>query len=182
MGQTSDLRSQVDQASADLPEEDGVVLRPDGLKYLSPLRAGAFLGLVRAGSSLADQLNTELETEHGISLHGFEVLLFLAVFSPDNSLGMSQLTQQTPLSQSRVSRLVDQLETHGLVQRSPAQSDKRGVIVSITPSGIEKFKAAQDTHLAGLDRRLFSQLTPTEIRQLARIAEKILDAAQRQDD
>ncbi|MGH8915073.1 MAG: MarR family winged helix-turn-helix transcriptional regulator [Acidimicrobiia bacterium] len=181
MGKTSTLRSKVEQVSTGLPEEDGIVHRPDGLKYLSPLRAGAFLGLVRAGNLLADQLNAELEADHGISLRGFEVLLFLAVFAPDGSLGMSQLTQQTPLSQSRVSRLVDQLEARRLVQRSPAETDKREVTVSITPQGIEKFKRAQDTHLTGLEQRLFSHLTQTEIRQLANITEKILHACRSQN-
>ena len=176
MAENRSLRAQVERAATDLREEDGVVHRPDGLQYLSPRRARAFLGLVRAGNVLADQLNAELENQHGISLRGFEVLLFLAVFAPDGSLRMSELTEQAPLSQSRVSRLVDQLERRGLVSRSPAETDRRGVTVSITPEGREKFKQAQETHLAGLDRRLFSHLTETEIGQLADITEKIVDA------
>src|SRR5919106_6394038 len=106
MAENRSLRAQVERAATDLREEDGVVHRPDGLQYLSPRRAQAFLGLVRAGNVLADQLNAELENQHGISLRGFEVLLFLAVFAPDGSLRMSELTEQAPLSQSRVSRLV----------------------------------------------------------------------------
>lgn len=176
MTQESSLKTQVEQVSQDLAEKDGVVLRQDGLTHLSPLRAAAFLGLVRAGTSLAGELNRELEAEHGLSLRGFEVLLFLAVFAPDGSLGMSQLTEQAPLSQSRISRLVDQLETRGLVERSPDTQDRRGVTVTITPEGIEKFKAAQETHLAGLERFLFSHLSGTEIRQLAKITQKIVDA------
>lgn len=154
----------------------GIVHRPDGLKYLSPERAAAFLGLVRAGNTLANRLDAELEAEHGISLRGFEVLLFLAVFSPDGSLRMSELTKRAPLSQSRVSRLVDQLEHSGFVKRSPAESDGRGVTVAITDKGIQKFKAAQEMHLASLDERLFTHLSRTEIRQLAAITRRILEA------
>jgi DNA-binding MarR family transcriptional regulator len=176
--QESTLKTQVEQVSEDLSEKDGVVLRPDGLKYLSPVRAAAFLGLVRAGTVLADQLSRELETEHGLSLRDFEVLLFLAVFAPEGSLRMTQLTEHAPLSQSRVSRLVDQLETRGLVERSPDEQDRRGVAVSITPKGLEGFKAAQETHLAGLERLLFSHLGDSEIRQLAKITKKIVDACQ----
>lgn len=168
------LRSQLKQDSGDLAEKDGVIHRPDGLKYLSPVRAGAFLGLLRASSMLDDELNAELESRHQISLRGFEVLLFLSVFAPDGSLRMSQLAEHAPLSQSRVSRLVDQLESRGLVERSVAAADRRGVTVSITPEGLEKFKEAQETHLEGLQRRLFSHLNETEIRQLAKITEKIL--------
>lgn len=158
-------------------ETEGVVCRPDGLKYLAPQRAAAFLGLLRAGEVLSDQINGELEAEHGISLRGFEVLLFLAVFSASGKMRMAELTEQAPLSQSRVSRLVADLAGRGLVQRSPAAEDGRGVTVSITPAGLKKFKAVQETHLASLERRLFSQLSPTEIRQLAAITAKILKAS-----
>lgn len=159
-------------------ERDGVMQRPDGLKYLTPVRASAFLGLVRAGDTLARELNGELEAEHRISLRAFEVLLFLAIFSEDGHLRMSELTERAPLSQSRVSRLVADLETRGLVERSPVDTDGRGVEVFITAKGLEKFKAAQDTHLAGLDRRLFTHLNATEVRQLAAITTKILKAGE----
>jgi DNA-binding MarR family transcriptional regulator len=46
--------------------------------------------------------------------------------------------------------------------------------VSITARGIEKFRAAQDTHMAGLERGLYSRLTDQEIRQLAALTAKIL--------
>jgi DNA-binding MarR family transcriptional regulator len=170
------FRSRIEDASKELPEEEGIIRRPDGLKYLSPERATAFLGLVRAGSAIANRLSGELEAEHGISLRAFEVLLFLAVFAPEGGLRMTELTEQAPLSQSRVSRLVDDLERRGLVGRSPARTDGRGVTVSITPKGTERFKAAQETHLAGLDELLFSHLDPAEIRQLAAITSKIVDA------
>jgi DNA-binding MarR family transcriptional regulator len=155
-------------------EVDGVLHRPDGLKYLPPRRASAFLGLVRAGYALDRELDQELEREHGIGLRAFEVLLFLAVFAREGALRIGELIERTPLSQSRVSRLVAELEARGLVERSAADGDRRGVLVSLTPRGVETFKAAQDTHLAGLERRLFSRLTESEIRQLARITSKIL--------
>ncbi|MBA2336660.1 MAG: winged helix-turn-helix transcriptional regulator [Acidimicrobiia bacterium] len=128
----------------------GIVTRADGLRHLSREWAAAFLGLVRAGEVLERQLNAELEAAHGIGLRGFEVLLFLAVFAPDGRLRMTELTEQAPLSQSRVSRLVAQLETVGLVARSAAEADGRGVEVSITAKGLATFKSAQDSHLAGL--------------------------------
>jgi hypothetical protein len=37
-----------------------------------------------------------------------------------------------------------------------------------------KFRAAQDTHLAGLERRLFARLTERETRQLAALTDKLL--------
>ncbi|HEX6499909.1 MAG TPA: MarR family transcriptional regulator [Micromonosporaceae bacterium] len=157
-------------------EVNGVVYRSDGLKHLSPVRAAALLGLIRAGETLDRRLDAELVRTHGISLRAFEVLLFLAVFAPDRQLRMTDLIAQTPLSQSRVSRLVAELEARGLVRRSSADADRRGVLVTITDRGVQTFKAAQDTHLADLERRLFSRLTDEEIGQLAAITAKILAA------
>ena len=155
---------------------DGVMIRPDGLKYMTPGRASAFLGLVRAGETIARELDAELERDHGIGLRAFEVLLFLALFAPAGRLRMVDLTERTPLSQSRVSRLVAELEAQGLVARTPSGDDRRGVEVAITPKGIQKFKEAQDDHLATLERRLFAHLSADEVDQLATLTARILDA------
>lgn len=155
-------------------EEPLAVERPDGLKHLPPVRANAFLGLVRAGTTLSRDLSARLEAAHGISLYAFEVLLHLAVFSPEGRLGLGQLVEQTPLSQSRVSRMVARLEADGLVTRASAPDDARGVDVSITDAGVDKFRQAQETHLADLDERFFSRLTWDDVTRLATITAKLL--------
>jgi len=161
-------------------ERDGVIERHDGTKYLEPERANAFLGLVRAGDSLARRFDRTLQDEHGLSLHQFEVLLFLAVFAEDHTMQMTELRHRTPLSQSRVSRVVAGLEADGLVARGSDPNDSRAVNVTITAQGTDVFKAAQDRHLDDLEQHLFSLLTDREIRQLATITHKILSAYQHQ--
>lgn len=46
-------------------------------------------------------------------------------------------------------------------------------VLGAVPSS-SKFRAAQDTHLAGSERRLFARLTERETRQLAALTGKIL--------
>lgn len=157
-------------------EEPFLVERPDGVKYPSRTHARAFLGLVRAGEALDRGLDADLRAAHNLSLRGFEVLLHLAAFSPEGGLRISQLTAQAPLSQSRVSRLISELETQGLVTRSAAERDNRGVLVSITDRGLDMLRRAQDTHFTGLHRRLFAHLTWAEITKLANLTTTILDA------
>ena len=142
---------------------------------IAPPRARAFVGLVRAADTLVRELDADLERQHGLSLRAYEVLLFLAVFAPEGHLRMTELAEQTPLSQSRVSRLVAELEARALVERSSTDSDRRGVRVAITERGLAAFREAEPTHLAGLERRFFGRLSPTEISQLATITAKILD-------
>ncbi len=150
--------------------------RPDGVKYPSPLHARAFLGLVRAGEALDHGLDAELRSAHGLSLRGFEALLHLAAFSPSGSLRMTQLTAQAPLSQSRVSRLVTELEAQGWVSRSAFTGDNRGVLVSITDRGLDKLRQAQDTHFTGLHKRLFAHLSWADTTTLAKLTARILAA------
>ncbi|CAN5339427.1 hypothetical protein BH20ACT8_BH20ACT8_17670 [soil metagenome] len=151
-----------------------LVERADGLHHLSPTHAAAFLGLVRAGEALERGLDADLRAGHGISLRAFEVLLHLAVFSPDGSLPMAQLTRQAPLSQSRISRLVAELETRGFVSRSTSTDDSRGVTVAITARGRDKLRAAHDPHYRDLHARLFSRLTWEETVALADLTAKLL--------
>lgn len=148
---------------------------PDEFRHLPPAKAEAFLGLIRAGEELDRRLDEALEQRHGLGLRAFEVLLFLAEFSDDGTRRMTDLTAQAPLSQSRVSRLVADLERRGWVERSRAADDGRGVLVSITEEGRAKFEQAQATHLVDLDRLFFDKLNAAELRQLAAITAKLLE-------
>lgn len=158
----------------------GVTDRADGISHLSPTYAAAFLGLLRAGEVVDRELDRDLRRAHAIGLPAFEILLHLGAFSPDGSLRMGQLTEQAPLSQSRVSRLVAELEARGLVARETSPDDSRGVVVTITEPGTALLREASHTHLDGLGRALFSRLTRGEVAELARLTNKILgDAAPR---
>ena len=173
MNQSNVRAAPVELSESD--EEPVIVERADGLKHPSPLHARAFLGLVRAGQELERELDAQLKSGHGLGLRAFEVLLHLAVFSSDGSLRIAQLTEQAPLSQSRVSRMIADLEADQLVKRSVFESDSRGVVVSITDAGLHKLRESQDTHIAGLRRLLFSRLDRDEIATLARLTERILE-------
>lgn len=137
-------------------------------------RAKAFLGLIRSGAALERALDRGLSDEHGIGLHEFEVLLFLATSSPDHRMPMTELRRRTPLSQSRVSRVVSGLEADGLVRREPDPTDSRAIVVVLTRQGEVTLEAAQPRHQRDLDEYLFSILTDSEIRQLSAMTSKLL--------
>ena len=156
---------------------DGVVEWSDGIRHLTPERAQAFLGLVRASDRLERVFTASLRSAHDLTLQSFEVLLFLSAFSPDRQMALADLTKRAPLSQSRMSRLVAELEGRDLLVRHVHPDDGRGVMVTITQKGVDLFHAAQDLHLADLDEHLFSVLTDEEIKQLASITHKILNTS-----
>lgn len=152
----------------------GVTSSAEGVRHLTPTYAAAFLGLVRSGEILQRELDAELRSAHGVGLPAFEILLHLGAFSPDGTLRMGQLTAQAPLSQSRVSRLVAELETRGLVTRQAYPDDSRSVVVELTDDGAALLRVTSETHLDGLGRLLFSRLTRAEVTELARLVTKVL--------
>jgi DNA-binding MarR family transcriptional regulator len=165
---------------ADSPGEPPRLAATTGPRLFSQDQATAFLGLIRAGATLERALDKGLTNQHHIGLHQFEVLLFLANSSPDNSLPMTELRRRTPLSQSRVSRVVSGLEAQALVRRETDPTDSRAITVTLTPQGQATLTAALPRHQRDLEEHLLSILTETEIRQLASITTKLLASEQYQ--
>jgi DNA-binding MarR family transcriptional regulator len=165
---------------ADSPDPAPRPVSTRGPRLFSEEQAKAFLGLIRAGAALERALERGLADEHGIGLHQFEILMFLASASEDHGMPMTELRRRTPLSQSRVSRVVSGLEAEGLVRREPDSTDSRAINVVLTPQGTATFEAARPRHHRDLHEHFFSILTDVEIRQLAAVTTKILDAEQNQ--
>lgn len=84
--------------------------------------------------------------EHGLALIEFEVLLRLSR-SPEGQLRMTDLSTQTTLTTSGVTRVVDRLERDGLVQRTACPSDRRSSYTVITRAGRERLASILPGHL-----------------------------------
>lgn len=130
--------------------------------------------LVEAHAGLTAATQRELEGQHSLSGQWFEVLIRL-VRSPGRRLRMSDLAAQTTLSASGLTRVVDRLVEHGLVQREACPSDRRGAFAVLTEDGEERVLTAVPMHVAQLDE-LFSALSPTERRSLSDLLRKLRDS------
>lgn len=122
---------------------------------------------------LVRELDRELEAEHGLPLHQYEVLLVLAR-SECGRMRMSELADQVLLSQSGLTRLVDRLERAGLVTRERCEVDRRGLWARITDAGRARFETARITHLEGVRTRFLDRFSPGELTVLADAWERIL--------
>ena len=67
-----------------------------------------------------DELEAELEAEHGLSISSLELMSRLAT-SEQGLLRLTTLAEAAGLSLSRVSRILDGLERRGLVERRPTR-------------------------------------------------------------
>jgi DNA-binding MarR family transcriptional regulator len=144
------------------------VLGDDGLATWSDVHADAWIGLLETHKRLTRALDAELEAEHGLTLSGLEALGRLAA-AEGRSLRLSALAGECGLSLSRISRIVDTLETRELVERHSSAADARAVEAHLTDAGLDLVRQAQASHFASVQRRFFEQLTPSEIASLAEI-------------
>jgi len=156
-----------------ISDEQRILETEDGLKYFAPEREAAWLGLLRAHAALTRGLDAELAARHGIGLSAYELLSRLAR-APDGALRMSHLAEQTELSLSRVSRLMDQLETRTLVERRACASDSRVTYATLLPAGRELVRAAQDTFFTVVDERFLGRLSCPEVELLGSLLDRLV--------
>jgi len=71
-----------------------------------------------------------------------------------------------------VTKRVDRLERVGLLAREPDPRDRRGVLVRLTPQGLELVNQAVEQHVAN-EERLLASLTRKDREQLARLLRKL---------
>src|SRR6266481_6169341 len=90
-------------------------------------------------------LERELGERHGLGISDFEVLERLAE-SDGRKFRAQDLAEAVHLSQSALSRLVDRLARHGLVERCGCDVDRRGVYVVLTEAGEQRHAEAVPTH------------------------------------
>jgi DNA-binding MarR family transcriptional regulator len=149
------------------------VLGEDGLASWEQVHAEAWIGLLETHKRLTRALDAELEAEHGLTISALEVLGRLAA-AEDRSLGLSALAASSGLSLSRISRIMDALETRGLVERRAVESDARAVRGRLTAGGLDLVRRAQASHFAAVQRRFFEHLSDEEVAALARVFSKFV--------
>ena len=141
---------------------------PEGLMQWSRASADAWVGMLQTHKELTREIDAELERKHGLSFSSVELLGRLAA-APDRRLRLSDLAQSASLSLSRVSRLADQLEARGLLERRACPGDGRAVHAVLTDAGLAALREAQATHFAGVQERFFDRLSADEVATLARV-------------
>lgn len=147
----------------------------DSPDHLAAEAARACAGLLRAAERLGRELDAELRARHRIGLRALDLLSRLADEPTGGCVRLTALAADGALSQSRVSRLVAELEGRGLVSRAACAADGRGIEVAATEAGVRALRAARETHRAEVARLLLARLAPEDVAALARITAGLLD-------
>ncbi|WP_158888387.1 MarR family winged helix-turn-helix transcriptional regulator [Amycolatopsis anabasis] len=112
-----------------------------------------------------------------ISMREYDVLYNLSRF-PETGLRLHELNEHILLAQPSLSRLVERMESDGLVRRLPDPDDRRGTVVRLTERGTAVQRRVGTDHAAAIGKYVGGALTADELRTLQRLCDK-LRAAQR---
>jgi DNA-binding MarR family transcriptional regulator len=131
--------------------------------------------LMRLVFLLPRALGEDLQRTCGLSSTQYSVLMHLSE-SPDSQLRMSDLAGRVSLSPSRITRVVDQMSSAGLVERRrPETSDGRSTMAVLTEQGMSTLRQAWPHHLESVRTLAFDHLSAAETRTLGRILERLAD-------
>jgi DNA-binding MarR family transcriptional regulator len=151
-------------------------LGEEGVAGLTPEQALAFTGLLEASRRLTRELEGELEAAHYLSFSALGLLGRMAA-AERGTLRLTILARDMGLSLSRVSRVVDTLESRGLLRREQCPADARATNAHLTAAGLALVREAQATHRAGVERRFFAQLSEEQVAALAAAFTSLLGGA-----
>jgi DNA-binding MarR family transcriptional regulator len=122
---------------------------------------------------IVGQLADEMMTEHQLPLEWFDVLVHLADL-PGMRARQKVLRDRMLLSESGVSRLLVRMEKAGVITRSTAGDDRRGMEIAVTDAGQVALLAAIDSHLQLVASLFTDRLTATDRAALSRVLPKLL--------
>ena len=99
----------------------------------------------------------------------------LEILGQQSPLRMKELAAKMGVTTGTLTVNVDRLTKQGLVTRIPHETDRRSILVALTPAGEELYREHHEHHLH-LTRELQAALTPDETRQFAAILSKLTQA------
>ena len=139
---------------------------------LSPDEEALWRSLMQVLLALPRVLDRDMVRATGLTANEYKALMHLSE-APDCQLRMAELANTTALSASRMSRLVDDLQSRGLVSKRTSESDGRGNVAALTAAGLEKLVSAWPAHLASARHHVFDHLSGLDVKRTARVLGKL---------
>ena len=128
----------------------------------------AWMRFLRAHAAVTRQLSARLESQHGLTLSDYDVLVQL-YYAPGRRMRRIDIARLVLLSPSGITRLLDGLERAGWVEKVRCDSDARVVYAALTPAGLQKCEDAHATHVADIEELFGSRFSAEERNALAEL-------------
>ncbi|MFE2429874.1 MarR family winged helix-turn-helix transcriptional regulator [Streptomyces sp. NPDC059373] len=130
--------------------------------------------LMRVIVALPRTLDDDLLRSTGLTLTEYVVLMNLSE-AENQELRMADLASATALSASRMTRVVDALQSRGQVVKRRHEGDARGNVARLTPEGLKRLQAAYPIHLASARGRVFDHLDGRSLSAMVRQFEALVE-------
>jgi len=132
----------------------------------------AWGALLEAHATLMRQLQTDLVSKTGLDLNDFDVISQLA--RAGGGLRMTELAARAFSSRSGLTRRIDRLVEDGLVSRTTADDDARGVVVTLTDAGVARLSETVPVHLRAVAELFMAKLDDEELAVLEAALKKVI--------
>ncbi|MFJ9558617.1 MarR family winged helix-turn-helix transcriptional regulator [Streptomyces fuscichromogenes] len=144
------------------------------VRWLTAEEQHAWRSFVRMHERLMGRLSRLLQTESNVSPADFAVLVELTDV-PDGRRRFQDLSRALEWEKSRMSHHIARMVKRGLVVRDECPEDGRGAFVVITDEGRAMIEAAAPRHVEAVRELFLDNVTPSELRLLARISERVVE-------
>jgi Transcriptional regulators len=149
---------------------------PDG----NVLATEAVMNTIRTADMVFDQIGRLLRPLNVSAAGG----LVLGILRDRGSMSPSELGERLIVTRATVTGLLDSLERRGFVQRSAHPTDRRSLVVEITPVGVDVLHEVRTT-VHRNEKAWLGEFTEAELRryieQLHRIQDSLASAAESED-
>jgi DNA-binding MarR family transcriptional regulator len=146
-----------------------------GEEWLTDEQQQIWRSYLRVESLLPARLNRQLQSDSGLSLAEYAVLVTLSE-SAEGIMRPFELGNLLNWEQSRLSHQLMRMENRGLIRREQCPSDRRGALVVLTDTGRTTIEAAAPGHVDAVRRLVFDQLSPSQAAALGEACAKIVAA------
>ena len=143
------------------------------VRWLDEEEQRAWRSLVALLLRLPVALERQLERDADLTHFEYFVLALLSE-ADDHTLRLSHLAAQADASLSRLSHVVTRLERRGLVRRVPCPEERRATNAVLTDDGMALVVATAPGHVAEVRQRVFDGLAARDVKDLKRIADRIV--------
>ncbi|GAA1324452.1 MarR family winged helix-turn-helix transcriptional regulator [Pseudonocardia xinjiangensis] len=148
---------------------------PDTPPSLDAVQLRAYFALMEVAGLLRHAVEQQLREVGDLSYVQFQLLARLGLNSPTGSERMTDLADGVVYSRSGLTYQAGLLEKAGLITRTPATDDERGVTVTITPGGRALLTKVLPGHTEVISRQLFQPLSRTDAQALADLLSPVRD-------
>jgi DNA-binding MarR family transcriptional regulator len=137
---------------------------PDDLvgtgRHLTKQELFTWTRFLDASRLIEEVLARHVADSHDMTHSDYEVLVRLDGFG--GSLRMTELARQVVSSAQKLTHTANRLERRGWISRIPTETDRRGLLATITPEGRRALAAAATGHAVLIKRFLLDDLSPDE--------------------